>query len=290
MKLGFTFPQDRTMDDPSAIRDLAQAAEGLGFEYITITDHVLGPDLENRPKISDVYSFSYKSIVREALVLMGFLAGCTKSITLNTSVLVLPQRPAALVAKQLAEIDVLSGGRAVLGVGIGWNPVEFEALNEDFHNRGRRMEEQIAVMRALWTQDVVDFTGEWHRIDRAGINPRPIQQPIPIWIGSGAVEAPMRRAARLADGWIPPTLSPAETAPMLEQFRGYLNDAGRDPSTVSIAGRIILDAVSPEDWAAEYAAWQALDVSHLVISTRRPGVENVDGHIGALREFLATIR
>jgi probable F420-dependent oxidoreductase len=289
MKLGVNVPSDHSMDDPAAVRDYAQAVEQLGFSYMTIVDHVLGADISARPDWNAPYSYTHKSRVREAIVMLGFLAACTRRVVLGTAVVILPQRQTALVGKQLAEIDVLSGGRAMLGAGIGWNDVEFQALNEDFHNRGRRIEEQIEVLRLLWTQEVVDFQGEWHRIDRAGINPLPIQRPIPIWMGSGDGEAPMRRVARLADGWLPPALSPVEAEPVLERFRGYIREAGRAESDVALAPRIRLNLGTPDQWSTDYAAWERLGATHFAINTNKPSAAKVDEHIEQMRLFLEAI-
>ena len=185
MEIGVIFPQTEIEADPGAIRDFAQAAEDLGYDHIFIADHVLGadPSYHQHPSLG---TYNHKSVVHESLVVMGFLSAITERVGLTSGILILPQRQTALVAKQAAEIDVLSGGRLRLGIGVGWNAVEFEALNEDFHNRGRRSAEQIEVMRALWTQEVVDYHGRWHDITHAGINPLPVQRPIPVWIGGGS--------------------------------------------------------------------------------------------------------
>src|SRR5947207_13234197 len=207
MRIGVVFPQTEIGDDPIAIRDYAQAAEQLGYQHLLIYDHVLGASIANRPDWRGPYTSD--TLFHEPFVLFGYLAGLTKRIELVTGVIVLPQRQTALVAKQAAEIDVLSGGRLRLGIGVGWNEVEYEALGQDFHTRGRRSVEQIAVLRALLTQEVVDFHGHWHHITHAGLNPQPVQRPIPIWFGVGSSQNPyppeavLRRVARLADGWSP---------------------------------------------------------------------------------------
>ena len=212
MQLGVTFPQTEIGVDPGAIRAYAQAAEGLGYDYLVAYDHVLGADVSVRPDWKPRRhgrqphlatalppAYSHKHAFHEILVLFGYLAGVTKRLGLATGVLIVGQRQTALVAKQAAEVDVLSGGRLRLGIGAGWNDVEFEALGMDFHSRGRRNEEQIALLRALWTQEVVTFEGRWHKVTAAGINPLPVQRPIPIWVGGGA-EPVLKRAGRLADG------------------------------------------------------------------------------------------
>lgn len=282
MQLGVSFPQDETMTDPAAVRDFAQAVEGLGFNYLTSLDHVLGADITNRPGWAGPYT--NENITREPMVLLGYIAACTTRLRLGTSVVILPQRQTALVAKQAAEIDVLSGGRMMLGVGVGWNDVEFEALNENFHNRGRRIEEQIAVLRALWTQKTASFKGEWHRISEAGLNPLPVQRPIPIWMG-GTVERAVRRIAQLADGWLPSARSVDEFPELLERFQGYAREAGRDPGTISIAARMGLADGSPEEWSRTHNRWAELGASHLGVSTTRVQATSADQHIEALRRF-----
>src|SRR6266404_7156909 len=203
MQVGVIFPQTEIGADPVAVRDYVQAAENLGYAHLLVYDHVLGADAQRHAGWSGGYTA--KDMVHEPFVAFGYIAALTQRLELGTAVLVLGQRQTALVAKQAAEVDVLSGGRLRLGIGIGWNHVEYEALGENFHNRGRRSEEQIAVLRALWTQDVVDFHGRWHHIRHAGLNPLPIQRPIPLWLGGGRPggEAVIERIGRLADGWFP---------------------------------------------------------------------------------------
>src|SRR5499426_3131363 len=208
MEIGAIFPQTELSADPGAIRAFVQGVEDTGYATLFVADHVLGADTQfhHHPSLA---SYSYKSVVHEPLTLLGYMAAITTRITLATGILILPQRQTALVAKQAAEIDVLSGGRLRLGIGVGWNQVEYDALNQDFHTRGRRSAEQIAVLRALWTQEVVDFHGQWHHITHAGLNPPPVQRPIPIWLGVGGRQPPrppdavLRRVGRLADGWCP---------------------------------------------------------------------------------------
>src|SRR5918992_2832003 len=199
MKVGVVFPQTEIGSDAPAIRDYAQAAEELGFRHVLAYDHVIGANPTSRPGWKPAYSHLDK--FHEPFVLFGYLAGVTTKIELVTGIIILPQRQTVLVAKQSATLDILSGGRLRLGIGIGWNPVEYEALGENFKNRGRRSEEQIEVMRRLWTHELVSFEGKWHRITDAGLNPLPIQRPIPIWFG-GYVDPVLRRIGRMADGWV----------------------------------------------------------------------------------------
>src|SRR5262250_1474052 len=207
MQYGVVFPQTEFGNDPLAIKDYAQTADGLGYDYLLVYDHVLSAHPDRGRKLTGPYTHEHP--FHEPFVFFGYLAAVTTRLQLTTGIIILPQRQTALVAKQAAEIDVLSGGRLRLGIGLGWNQVEYEALNQDFHTRGRRSEEQIEVLRLLWTEETVTYSGRWHRISHAGLNPRPIQRPIPIWIGSGAPQMPlppeagMRRIARLADGWFP---------------------------------------------------------------------------------------
>ena len=208
-----------------------------------------------------------------------------------TGILILPQRQTALVAKQAAEVDVLSGGRLRLGIGVGWNPVEYEALGEDFHTRGRRSEEQIEVLLALWTQQVVNFTGHWHQITYAGLNPMPVQRPIPIWIGAGSAASPiptqaaLRRIAALADGWFP--LFPPDDAgrKVIARIRDYAKEAGRDPASIGLEGRATVAGKGPEDWVTEVKAWEGLGATHLSLGTSGAGLKSPDAHIDAIRRF-----
>ena len=236
MRYGVVFPQTEIGKDPSAIRDFAQAAEELGYHHLLAYDHVVGANPASRPGWRPPYT--YKDTFHEPFVLFGYLAGLTKRIELVTGVIILPQRQTVLVAKQAAALDVLSGGRLRLGIGIGWNPVEYEALGENFKNRGRRSEEQVEVMRKLWTQELVTFEGEWHKITDAGLNPLPIQRPIPIWFGGGHDQT-LRRVARLGDGWFPLLGPDDKCRAMIEKIRVYTREAGRDPKSVGIEGQKI---------------------------------------------------
>src|ERR671936_271297 len=200
MKIGVVFPQLEIGNDPAVIRDYGQAVEAMGYTHVLPFDHVLGANPERPGGWKGPYS--YRHPFHEPLVLYGFLAAVTRRLELVTGILILPQRQTALVAKQAAAVDVLTGGRLRLGVGIGWNHVEYEALDEDFHTRGRRVAEQIAVMRRLWTEPLVSFTGKYHTIDRMAIAPLPVQRPIRVWFG-GMSEPVIKRLAKMGDGWFP---------------------------------------------------------------------------------------
>ena len=282
MKLGVVFPQTEIGRDPVAVRDYAEAAESLGFDHLLAYDHVLGANTASRPGWSPPYTHKY--MFHEPFVLFGYLAGITKTIGLVTGILILPQRQTALVAKQAAAVDVLSGGRLRLGIGIGWNDVEYEALGEDFKNRGRRSEEQIEVLRALWTQELVTFHGRWHKITDAGLNPLPIQRPIPIWLG-GSAEPVLRRVARLGDGWLPRTEPTDHARVFIEKIRSYAREAGRDPGRIGIESRISIAHRSPEEWIKDVAAWKRLGATHISVDTMKAELATPSAHIDAIRRF-----
>ena len=282
MHIGVVFPQTEIGSDPVAVRDYAQAVEDMGYSHILAYDHVLGASREARPDWRGPYDNN--SLFHEPFVLFGYLAGVTSRIELVTGIIILPQRQAALVAKQAAAVDVLSGGRLRLGIGIGWNEVEYEALGEDFHTRGRRVEEQVTLMRALWTDDVVTFQGRWHTVTAAGINPLPVQRPIPLWMGGGA-EPVIRRIARMADGWFPQFRPDDRGRETLQRLHDYAREAGRDPGGIGIEGRTSIGGGSPDDWAAEVEAWRALGATHLGVNTMGAGLTSPADHIDALRRF-----
>jgi probable F420-dependent oxidoreductase len=286
MKLGVVFPQTEIGNDPTAIRDYAQAAESTGYNHLLVFDHVVGADPERYSPWRGPYT--YKSAFHEPFVLFGYLAGQTTRLELVTGILISPQRQTALIAKQAAAVDVLSGGRLRLGVGVGWNAVEFEALGQDFHTRGRRMEEQVALLRALWTQPVVDFDGRWDRVRAAGINPLPVQRPIPIWMG-GMSEPVLKRIARSADGWFPQFQPGDEARTILERLRGYIREAGREVSAVGIEGRLSAGQVPQERWGEAARAWRDLGATHLSFNTMGAGFTTPQQHIDAVRRFHDTV-
>jgi probable F420-dependent oxidoreductase len=280
VKIGVIFPQTEIGPDMSGVRDYAQAVEDMGYSHLLTYDHVVGAAPEGR---DFPMAYTDQSQFHEPLVLFGFLSGVTRNLGLGTDVIILPQRQAVLVAKQAAEVDVLSNGRLRLGVGIGWNPVEYEALNENFRNRARRIEEQVEVMRLLWTQPVVDYHGKWVQIDRAGINPLPIQRPIPVWFG-GSAEPALQRLARIADGWFPNRKPPEGWAAVVERVRGYVKDAGRDPAKFGIEGRLSVANLTPEQWRAEVEEWRNMGANYLGVNTMGAGLKGPQAHIDQLRK------
>jgi probable F420-dependent oxidoreductase len=282
MKIGVVFPQTEIGNDPAAIRDYAQAAEGLGFSHLLAYDHVLGANPERPGGWKGPYT--HQTPFHEVFVLFAYLAGLTQRLELVTGILILPQRQTALAAKQAASLDVLSGGRLRLGVGLGWNEVEYAALNENFHNRGKRIEEQVTLMRRLWTEPLVDFKGKWHTIPDAGLNPLPLQRPIPIWFGGGAEEV-LHRIARLGDGWMPQFRKAADARPALARLRHFIEEAGRSPGQVGLEPRISYDSGDPRTWETLLRDWQAEGATHLSFNTMGSGFKTPQEHIQAIREF-----
>ena len=283
MNVGVVFPQVEIGQDPAAIRDYAQAVEAMGYTHILAFDHVLGANPERPGGWKGPYTF--KHTFHEPFVLFGFLAAATRRVELVTGILILPQRQTALVAKQAASVDSLSGGRLRLGVGVGWNAVEFEALGEKFTNRGKRIEEQIDVMRALWTKELVTFEGQWHRIPDAGINPLPNRRPIPVWMG-GESDVVVKRVARMADGWMPHFRPGPEAQAIVDRLHGSIREAGRDPGTFGIEGRMTLAQVPPSLRARELEAWRAMrGVTHLCVHTVGLGLKTPGEHVKALEDF-----
>ena len=286
MRLGAIFPQTEIGSDPVAVRDFAQAAEGLGYEHLLVFDHVLGADTSVRQGWDRPYSSA--DMFHEPFVLFGYLAGLTEKIEMVTGVLILGQRQTSLVAKQAAEVDVLTGGRLRLGIGVGWNTVEYEGLSESFTNRGRRSEEQIELMRQLWTNEVVDFHGRYHNVTHAGINPLPVQQPIPVWFGGGAPQV-VKRIGRMGDGWFPQFEPNSEGAERIAEMRGYATEAGRDPSAIGIEGRIGIATDDQANWQKLAESWAEVGATHLSVNTMRAGLQGPDQHIDAIRRFKETV-
>jgi len=287
VRYGAVLPQLEIGDDPEVLTHYAQAVEDLGYEYILAYDHVLGADTNHYKNWTGPYTV--ETNFHEVMVMFGFLAAVTKRVELVTGILILPQRQTALVAKQAAEIDVLSKGRLRLGIGIGWNDVEYEALNENFHDRGKRSEEQVEVLRELWTKPVVTYKGRWHTITAAGLKPMPKQRPIPIYFGGGrGVDIVLRRIARLGDGWMPQARPDADGKALIERFRTYVAEAGRDPEKVGIDARVALsDGMSTAVKQAE--AWDAMRLTYVGVNTMKAGYGTIDKHIEALREFKAAV-
>lgn len=287
MRVGVAFPTTEIGNDPAVVRDFAQAAEEAGYDHLTCIDHVVGSG-----EAAEGWRAYYTrdNPFHEVMVLFGFIAAVTRKIELTPAVVILPQRQTVLVAKQAAEIDVLSGGRLRFGVGIGWNDVEYEALGEEFRTRGRRIEEQAQVLRALWTQELVSFKSERHTLNGVGMNPLPVQRPIPLWFG--AFEKPaIQRAARLADGWLlNPRLAPGDEATdLIGTFQAAARAAGRDPSGIGMDATLHVADRSPEQCAAELEAWRAHGATHVTIRTMYSGLTSPQQHIEKIREIRAAL-
>lgn len=282
MKLGVVFPQTEIGDDVAILRDYVQTAEGLGYDYLVAYDHVIGAN-PNRPG-GWSGPYTHETAFHEPFVTFAYMAAITERIEFTTSVIILPQRQTVLVAKQAAQLDLLCGGRLRLGIGIGWNTVEYESLNENFKNRGKRLEEQVTVLRELWTKPLVTFKGQYHTINDAGLKPLPVQRPIPLWFGGGGADTALRRIAQLADGWMPNALPPEKFHPLWENLKEYLYEAGRDPNTFGLDVRVTLKNHPKSEWAEQVKYWQALGVTHLSINTMAAGF-NPRQHIETIREF-----
>jgi probable F420-dependent oxidoreductase len=278
MQIGVVFPQTEIGADRGAVRAYAERIEELGFDHLLAYDHVLGADPEVHTPWRGPYNVD--TTFHEPFVLFGYLAAVT-SVELVTGIIILPQRQTALVAKQAAEVDLLTNGRFRLGVGLGWNAVEYEALGADFSDRGRRVGEQIELMRSLWTQRSVTHLGTYEHVTGAGLAPLPVQRPIPVWFGA-ASEPAYRRAGRLADGWFPQV----PPGPALDAARAIVDDAargaGRDPGGLGMEGRVSWTADGVDKLVDHVGRWRAVGASHVSINTMGAGLGSVDGHLAAL--------
>ncbi len=281
MQLNAIFPTRDIGNDPAKIRDWAQAAEALGFAYIEVPDHVFGAAARGdwTPNYNESDPF------HETFVTLGFLAGVTQRIGLSSGVLISPQRQTGLIAKQAAEVDLLSGGRLRLGIGVGWNHVEYEALGTDWKTRGARQSEQIDVLRHLWSGQVIDFIGKFHKLEAVTVMPPPVQRPIPIWLG-GTSDATVKRAARAADGWMPIMQPDAPAAQKLALLRDEMQKHGRDPRSVGIEAWLRTDDADPQRWAAAAEGWRGLGANYVMLYPmfRTP---KFDDQIEMLRQFKA---
>lgn len=286
MKIGFIYPQTEFGNDPIAIRDLAQTAEGLGYSHVLAYEHVLGVNPDRAEDWDGPYDF--KSSFQSPFLLFSFMAAVTDSLEFATGILILPQRQTLLAAKQAATLDVLSSGRLRLGIGIGWNKPEYIALGKNFHNRGQRIEEQVSLMRQLWTQPLVNFSGRWHNIPDAGINPLPVQRPIPIWFG-GHADPVLRRLAKIGDGWIPNYRTADDAGAAFAKIEQYLNQAGRTRTSIGIEARIHYADGDPNTWKQLLLGWRNAGVSHISFNTMQVGFNTPSQHLEALNLFASTM-
>lgn len=284
MKIGVVFPQTEYGNDPATIIDYAQTAEALGYSHILAYDHILGANPHRPGGWQGPYT--YQTPFHEPFVLFSFMAAITHRIEFATGILILPQRETAVVAKQAATLDVLSNGRFRLGVGIGWNEVEYIALNQKFKTRGQRIEEQVEVLRLLWKYDLVTYQGRWHTIPDAGLNPLPVQRPIPIWFG-GHADAVLRRIARMGDGWLPNYRDVARAKPEIEKLAGYLAENGRSLADIGIEPRLSYGDGNPDTWQQFLHNWQEIGATHVTLNTMGLGFATPASHLQALRRFAA---
>ena len=284
MQIGVTLPQTEIGGAVGDLRTYAEGVEQLGYRHLVAYEHVVGAD----PAVYTDWSGPYDidSTFHEPFVMLGYLAGITK-LELAPAVIILPQRQTALVAKQAAEVDLLTEGRFRLGIGLGWNQVEYEALGQDFSTRGRRMDEQVALLRRYWTERSITFEGEFDRVTGAGIAPLPLQRPIPLWFGGGSKPA-FRRMGRLADGWLPMMTPGPELDEAMTTIAASAEAAGRDPQSIGMEGRITwagdLDQVKHE---AEQ--WRALGATHIAINTMGSGLVGVDAHVEVLARIATAL-
>jgi probable F420-dependent oxidoreductase len=275
---GVIFPQTELGGDRGAVRAYGQAASDLGYAHLAAYDHVLGGDTAVLGDLGGPYDVH--TTFHEPLVLFSYLAAFT-NLAFATSILIGPQRQTALLAKQAAEVDLLSGGQLRLGLGIGWNRVEYEALGQPFAERGAILEEQIDVLRQLWTRESVTVDGRFHRITAAGIAPLPIQRPIPIWLGASAPAA-LRRVGRLADGWFPMVRPGGGLSDALEIVAGAAREVGRDPASIGFEGRVNYVVDDPDLMVLHAGRWREAGASHIAINTMGAGLNGVDAHINAI--------
>jgi probable F420-dependent oxidoreductase len=282
INIGLVYPQTEYGSDPAAIKEYAQMAEELGFTHIVAYDHVLGANPERREGWRGRYT--YKTSFQEPFVLFSYMAGITSKVHFVTGILVLPQRQTALVAKQAATLDILSGGRFRMGVAVGWNYVEFEALGMNFHNRGARIEEQVTLLRKLWTEPLVNFEGKYHTVPDAGINPLPNKRPIPIWFG-GQSDPVLRRTARMGDGWMINHHTPESTRHDLDKLLQYMEEEGRDIENFGLEARLYAAEGSPDTWQKQVEAWVNMGVTYLSINTMGAELDTPQKHLNLVRQY-----
>ena len=276
MRYGASFPVG-DWGDVVALRDFAQALDGDGMDYVSLSTHLLSMPVGSLPNEP---LHHYVGPYREPCVLFSYLAGLTQRICFRTAVLILPLYPTALLARLAGDVSIISGGRLELGVGISWNPREYEALGQDIHVRGRRLEEQIALLRRLWTEPHVSFEGRWHRLDGVGLNQLP--PPIPILIGAGTEERLLRRVARIGDGWVP-LADPVEP---LQRLRRYLEEEGRDPSTFQVSGRLTLREDDPKAWVEHVRRLHAAGINDREMFPGRGGGKEAAARLLRARRVL----
>jgi probable F420-dependent oxidoreductase len=285
MEFGAVFPHNEIGTDPGAIKAYAQGVEALGATHLLIYDHVLGANRDRPGGFEGPYD---KDVAfHEPFTTFAFIAGCTERLEMITTVLILPQRQTVLVAKQAAEVAILSNNRFRLGVGTGWNEVEYVGLNEDFGNRGRRQADQVRLMRSLWTEDSLDYKDDYHHIDRASILPRP-SRPIPVWFGGGA-PALLKRCGELGDGWIPLGGPNDKSRESLGIIRSHRRAAGLSWEGFGVQAQAQYGGGTPDRWASHAGKWRDLGATHLAVATHNAGDTDADGHLARIEEYLKAV-
>jgi probable F420-dependent oxidoreductase len=287
MEIGIVFPHYELNGDALAIRDWAQAAEGLGYRHVLAYDHVLGANPERPGGWQGPYT--YQHAFYDPFALFAYMAGCTQTLGFVTGILIAPQRQTALIANQAATVDVLCNGRFRLGLGTGWNPVEYEALGEDFHTRGKRLDEQIELLHLLFTQELVTFEGQFDRIADAGIKPLPVQRPIPIWFG-GHHQNVLRRIGEKGAGWLPGFRTAADARPSLDAIYAYAEAAGRDPKEIGFEPRVNVGDGDAAAWTESVEEWKAAGASHLSFNPLNAGIAGPAEHLRVMREFAEEVK
>jgi probable F420-dependent oxidoreductase len=281
VRVGVVFPQTEIGADVAGVRAYIQAVHELGYKHLLAYDHVVGADPSHHSPWTGPYT--NKSMFHEPFLLFAYAAALAPDLEMVSGVFILPQRQAVLVAKQAAELDVLTGGKQRMGVGIGWNHVEYEALGMRFENRARRFEEQIELMRRLWTEPVLSFEGRYHKVTAAGLNPMPVQQPIPLWIG-GSAEPALKRAAVLGDGFFPQRPLEGGWAKTIDRMHEWRQAAGKSWDGFGLEARVNAGSGTPWDWQRTHDEWQAMGATHISVNTMGGGLVGVDAHIQRLRD------
>ena len=284
MQIGLVYPQTEYPADPAAVRDYAQAAEGLGYSHVLAYDHILGANPDRPGGWSGPYT--HRDPFMEPFLLFTYMAAIAPRLGFATGILILPQRETTLVAKQAAVLDVLCGGRLRLGIGTGWNEVEYAAAGYDFGTRGKRQEEQIEVLKRLWTQELVTYKGRWHDIPDAGLNPMPVQRPIPLWFG-GHADTVLRRMARHGDGWMPGFRTAETAATHLDTLDRYLAENGRDRREFGLEPRLHWGDGDLAALGRALDGWRAGGATHVSLNTMGAGFRSPDEHLRAVRSFAA---
>ena len=286
MQLGAVFPHNEIGTNPADIKAFAQGVEALGISHLLIYDHVLGADPDREGGFRGPYD---KDVAfHEPLTTFAFIAGVTERLEMITTIMILPQRQTVLAAKQAAQVALLSNNRFKMGIGVGWNEVEYVGLNEEFRNRGKRQSEQVELMRRLWTEDSLDYHGEFHRIDKASINPRP-SKPIPVWFG-GAAPVVLKRCAELGDGWVPLMGANSAAAEAISFLKAARAAADKNWEGFQIQAQAQYAGGTPERWQSHSDKWEALGATKIAIATHNAGQTNVDGHLRRIEEYLSVVR